>query len=764
MRKTFTLWAVIGSMFTGAAIAQTPARPKCATDEVEARLLQADPGYQARRQENEAAIARFLANPANKRQMQATKTIPVVFHVVYKTAAENISDAQILSQLEVLNRDFRRFNADTTNTPQAFRSVSADTGIEFCLASVDPNGAPTTGITRTLTTANSFTTNDDMKAAATGGIAAWPRDQYLNIWVCNLSGTTLGYAYKPGAPANIDGVVLRYTTVGAAPANPFPAPYNAGRTATHEVGHWLNLSHIWGQAPGCTDDDLVADTPQQVEENWGCPTYPVTTGTGGLCTAAPTGSMFMNYMDYVDDNCMNLFTQGQGSRMNAAISTSRASLLASTACQNTLMANFLASSTSIQVGTSINFTDLSTGGATAWSWSFPGGTPATSTVQNPGNIVYNTVGVYPVTLTVTKGGVSNTRTIPNYITVNPSSTCAPPAVSFTQTSTSVCQGDTITYNSSATTGATTFQWTFTGGTPATSTAANPTVIYNTPGTHNVTLKATSGCGTPATLNKAVTITAMPTVSVTPTISSRCTPGPVTLTASGATSYSWSPATGLNTTTGSTVTANPSVSTNYTVIGTTNGCASDPVIIPVNVTVVQANFTANPAVVNLPASNGLVTFTNTSSSNALFHNWNFGDPQSGQTNNTSTLKNPTHTYTQAGSYTVTLIATSNSVTGNCSNTKTFVIQVNTVSGLQKAFDAGNIKIYPNPAKDYLRVEVPETEKVTEVQLINTIGQVVARQKPAAGQVRLTLNQAAGGIYFVKIINAEGSITRKVSVIP
>ena len=472
----------------------------------------------------------------------------------------------------------------------------------------------------------------------------------------------------------------------------------------------------------------------------------------------------MNYMDYTDDACMNIFTKGQRDRMNATLTTSRATLLTSSACRNTLTANFLASSNSIQAGYSVSFTDLSTGGPAAWSWSFPGGTPATATVQNPGNIVYSTAGVYPVTLTVTKSGLTDTRTIPNYITVTPSDTCTSPVVSFTQSGTSVCQGDSLTYNSAATTGATTLLWTFPGGMPATATAANPTVTFHTPGIHIVSLKATAGCGAPATLNKIVTVTATPSITVSPPFPAICTPGPVTLTASGASTYTWSPATGLNTTTGATVIASPGVSTVYTVTGSTNGCTSAPVMVPVNINVVKAGFTATPVLVNLAVSSGEVTFTNTSSANALFYNWDFGDPQSGQASNTSTLENPKHTYSQPGLYTVTLTATSSHAAGNCSSTKTFVIQVNGVNGLQKAFDAGKIKIYPNPAKDYLRVEVPESEKVTEVQLINTIGQVVAKQKPAAGQVQLNLNQAAGGIYFVKIMNAEGSIIRKVSVLP
>ena len=758
MRKTFTLIAFICAAFTGSLFAQSPARRTCGTMEAEAQLEKADPAYAAWKQQNEAAIARYVANPANQKKASTVYSIPVVFHVVYKTAAQNISDAQILSQLDVLNKDYRKLNADTSLIPAVFRSVSADTQIEFCLATQDPNGQPTTGITRTATTVNSFSTNNVVKYTAQGGKDAWPRDKYLNIWVCNLGGGLLGYAQFPGGLAATDGVVVLYTSVGKAPANPFSsaAPYNKGRTATHEVGHWLNLRHIWGDA-SCGNDQ-VADTPTQLEDNYGCPSFPHVT-----CSNGPNGDMFMNYMDYTDDACMFMFTRGQRDRMLQALTVTRSALLTSNGCQSTIAANFSTPQTTITAGTSINFTDLSTGTPTSWAWSFPGATPATSTVQNPTNIVYSTTGTYPVTLTVTNANGTNTKTTQNYITVV-GSNCVIPTASFTPSSNNTCAGSTVTFNSSASTNASSYLWSFPGGTPSTSSVANPTVTYNTPGNYDVTLQVTGGnCNVSTTQNvtNAITVKTVPTVSVTPSSTVRCSQTPVTLTASGATTYTWSPATGLSSTTGASVTANPSSTTVYTVTGTTNGCSTNAVA-TVQVTVVTANFTASPSIVDLNTSNGLVTFTNTTSTNALFHNWNFGDPASGTTNNTSTLKNPTHTYTTPGSYTVTLTSASGSSSGNCTNTKTFTVLVRNTTGLAEAFEAGSIKIYPNPAKNYLQVEVPERENVTEIQLTNAIGQVVASQKPTAGQVRLNVSNVAGGIYFVKITNANGSITKKVSI--
>ena len=180
--------------------------------------------------------------------------IPVVVHVVYKTAAQNISQAQIDSQMDVLNRDFRKKNSDISTVPAPFAPLAGDARIEFKLATTDPDGNPTTGVTRTETNKSSFGSNDDVKFTAQGGIDAWPRDDYLNIWVCQLSGGLLGYAQFPGGAAATDGVVCTHTGFGT--TGTAAAPFDKGRTTTHEIGHWLNLRHIWGDG-GCGVDDFV---------------------------------------------------------------------------------------------------------------------------------------------------------------------------------------------------------------------------------------------------------------------------------------------------------------------------------------------------------------------------------------------------------------------------------------------------------------------------------------------------------------------------
>ena len=255
-------------------------------------------------------------NPAQRSQMMIT--IPVVFHVLYNTAAENISDAQIMSQLQILNDDFRRLNADQDNV----WAQAADTQIEFCLATQDPNGNPTDGILRVSTNVTSFGTNDAMKFTSQGGSDAWPASDYMNFWVCDLGSSLLGYAQFPGGPANTDGIVCNYTATGN--TGTAQAPFDLGRTATHEVGHYLNLRHIWGDG-GCGASDFVDDTPDSDGPNYGC-------ALGSV--ACNTEDMVQNYMDYSDDACMNLFTQGQSDRMNALFvpGGARASLANSPGC------------------------------------------------------------------------------------------------------------------------------------------------------------------------------------------------------------------------------------------------------------------------------------------------------------------------------------------------------------------------------------------------------------------------------------------------
>ncbi len=229
--------------------------------------------------------------------------IPVVVHVIYSTSQENISDAQVASQIKILNDDYGAQNSDVSLVPTEFASLVSDTDIQFNLVAVN----------RVASTRTSWGTNDEMKYTSNGGADAWDANQYLNVWVCNIGGGILGYAQFPGGGTATDGVVVGPQYFGD--TGYVSSPFDGGRTATHEVGHWLNLRHIWGDGR-CNRDDFITDTPGSDRPNYGCPTYPTV-----HCRST---DMTMNYMDYVDDACMFMFTNGQEDRMRALFASSGA--------------------------------------------------------------------------------------------------------------------------------------------------------------------------------------------------------------------------------------------------------------------------------------------------------------------------------------------------------------------------------------------------------------------------------------------------------
>jgi hypothetical protein len=271
-------------------------------------LLERFPAFRASQMRLEAATSRRRDTTVNLRQVKLV-TVKTVVNVVFRTQDENISDAQIKSQIKVLNRDFRATNPDRTETPQAWKGLVTDSRIQFRLVKT----------TRTKTSKAGFSFDDGVKSPAAGGIAPFKPASHLNIWVCRLTGGLLGYAQFPGGPQATDGVVINaeaFGTLGTA-----KAPFNKGRTATHEVGHYFNLRHIWADTPDCSGSDQVPDTPNCAGPNFGKPTWPVIT-----CNNGPNGDMFMNYMDYVDDAAMFMFTTQQVLRMRATLDTARSGL------------------------------------------------------------------------------------------------------------------------------------------------------------------------------------------------------------------------------------------------------------------------------------------------------------------------------------------------------------------------------------------------------------------------------------------------------
>lgn len=270
---------------------------RCATMDVLERHMAKTPNLKSKMEVIENQCQTFIElRKTGKITDLDTIIIPTVVHVIYNQKEENICKAQIVSQIDVLNQDFTKSNTDISQIPDEFSGRSANISVRFRLDS----------IIRIPSTQTQWGTNDLMKFSSNGGSNAIDSSKNLNIWVCNLGGGVLGYAQFPGDDPATDGIVISpqyFGTMGSA-----IEPFNKGRTTTHEVGHWLNLRHIWGDG-NCAQDDFVEDTPLSDGPNFGCPTYPI--------VRCNTNDMTMNYMDYTDDVCMHMFTRGQKDRMRA---------------------------------------------------------------------------------------------------------------------------------------------------------------------------------------------------------------------------------------------------------------------------------------------------------------------------------------------------------------------------------------------------------------------------------------------------------------
>lgn len=396
----------------------------CGTDEMVREAKKTYPGYSENLRQLEDFTREFIHNnPAQRTTGTVQYVIPVVFHVIHNYGPENISKAQIVDAVDIFNKSFQKLYADSVLVASAFRPIIADCEIEFRLAQIDPNGNCTDGITRTVSSLT-YTAGDNVKA-----LVDWPYNKYFNIWVVNnIASGAAGYAYYPGIVGNIDGVVIRHDYTGSIGTS--NGSNYAARSLVHEAGHWLNLAHTWGSTnnPGlpanCSDDDLVQDTPNTIGvANFSCDTSQVT------CNSLDN---VQNYMDYA--SCHYMFTEGQKARMHAALNAnigSRNSLwapanLIATGTNNGFVpvtcvpvAEFSSVRKYICAGTTLNFADLSwNSDATTWQWNFPGGTPSTSTDQDPA-VQYNTPGIYDVTLTASNSAGSNSLTRQAHIVVSP---------------------------------------------------------------------------------------------------------------------------------------------------------------------------------------------------------------------------------------------------------------------------------------------------------------------------------------------------------
>ena len=284
-------------------------RRSCGTMAAHMMLLERFPAFRANQMRLEGEIARRRESVFDVEKAKIV-TIRTVVNVVFNTDEQNISDKQIATQIATLTKDFRAANTDRRQTPAPYKGLVTDARIAFKLVKV----------TRTRTAQAAFSHDDGVKRASGGGIAPFEPKTHLNLWVCPLGGGLLGYAQFPAGPVPTDGVVINYKAFGT--MGTAKAPFNKGRTATHEVGHYLNLRHIWGDTPDCSGSDMVADTPNCAGPNFGTPKFPVIT-----CNNGPHGDMFMNYMDYVDDAAMVMFTTQQVLRMRTTLDTARSGLM-----------------------------------------------------------------------------------------------------------------------------------------------------------------------------------------------------------------------------------------------------------------------------------------------------------------------------------------------------------------------------------------------------------------------------------------------------
>lgn len=407
----------------------------CYSTEVTQQLRAADPTYDQQLKDIDKSLMKWVAMDQQDPSFsaRAVRTIPVAVHVLYNTSNQNVSDAAIQSMITQLNQDFRKTNTSLNSARAAVQGFATDVQIEFCLAQRTPTGAATNGIEHVQTSTTSWNYSsapNAMKSTSTGGANPWNSQKYLNIWIVDLAGSgpstggIAGYAYLPTTGmhgSSLDGLVIEYS-IGM-----------NNDTWTHEIGHYLGLHHTWGDlsSNACGNvypdtDDGFSDTPDSKAPNYGCSFVQSCTGNSSY------GDQYENFMDY--SSCPVLYTAQQANYMNNILTNTRASLVTNNLACTPIggpVASFTGTPTSICVGQQVQFTSTSTGTSLTYSWSFPGGTPSTSTAQNP-LITYSTAGTYSVTLTVTSSGQNNTSTQTNYITVS-GSTALPLTEGFEST-------------------------------------------------------------------------------------------------------------------------------------------------------------------------------------------------------------------------------------------------------------------------------------------------------------------------------------------
>jgi PKD repeat protein len=789
---------------------------RCGTAESYAYLMAHDPQYKAAREQFEQNAEAWMKNNPNYDPKTVT-TIPVVVHIIYKAAAENISDARVLEQINATNVDYAGGN---THSMYSFAAnLKANANIQFCLATTDPTGAATTGITRTLTTKSSFnitgsaanSTGYPERSAATGGCTAWDVTKYFNVWVCNAGSQLCGISLFPTSPiSSYYGTTIHYQFFGKTGAT---APYNLGGTFTHESGHCLNLGHIWGDdSGGCTQtsfqvgSDACADTPNQADCFYGSHEGGNLSQTGGSssatiqtdgCTTTSPGVMYQNFMDYTDDIDYACFTPNQVTRMQATLAGADLSLTTSTACGTAAapVAAFTASATAVTVGTTVTFTDQSTNTPTSWLWTLAPTTGftyavGTSASQNP-HITFNTVGTYSVTLKATNATGNNSITKTSYISVT--AVTAAPVAAFTASATAVNTGATVTLTDQSTNTPTSWLWTLaptTGFTYAVGTSAsqNPQITFNTAGSYSVTLKATNGVG-----NNSLTKTNYIVVSTGTTTCDTLYPPTSLLACGDSLTYYGMGTSGYvtgNDTYGDLEDAQRYINTNSGTISkvivgekaikAATGTAST------YVKLYSVNATTKAPSTLLGTSNAVAM--SAISTSGAFVSYTFATPIAITGSFYASLVLPT----VSGD---TLVVYSTKTTCNSGdslawqkwsdgtwyafvNPANFTSKPNfdlaiypvictTVTGTQEfAINNAQFNMYPNPANDKFTVDFAGTERTdVSINVYNLVGELVRSVTPssATDKVVIDMSDLKAGVYLVRVKTPEFNSIKKLSLI-
>jgi hypothetical protein len=713
--------------------AQTPQHRNCAAMEVLEQQLKVDPAMLQRMEAVERHTQDFVSRP--QLHTRAVVTIPVVVHIVYRSSnstAENtnITDALVQSQIDVLNADFRKLNADVANTPSVFQALTADAEVNFCLARRDVSGNATTGIMRySSTRTTAWGTSDAVKKTTSGGIAPWDASKYLNLWICYIGGGILGYAQFPGGAASTDGVVIDYQFFGVTPNSSTSYPYNLGRTATHEIGHWLNLRHIWGD--GTCADDLVSDTPTQSTSNGGCPTHPHVT-----CSNA--GDMFMNYMDYTNDACMFMFSAGQKARMQALFATggTRASLLTSNGCTPgtvavcTAPANPTASSLTA-TGATISWTAAS--GASNYSLDY----------RVSGATTWTTVTVTGVSQALTSLTASTTYEYRVKTNCSASASGYTATATFATLSATACAAPTNPTASSLTSIGATISWTAASG------ATGYSLDYRVSG---------------ATAWTTVTVTGTSQVLTSLTASTTYEYRVNTTCAVSSSGYT---ATGTFTTTAPTTTCSDPYETNNTLATASAAAVNTPIQALISSSTDNDYFSFSNSATQ---PNIRVTLTNipTGKDYDLRLYNSAGTNVKSSLNTGVTSEKILYNAAPVGAYKVRVYPYTGSSTTAC---YTLIINVGSTTFTREIGESETpfeeVKVTPNPVADVLNIEWhAEAEAPATIRLFDLTGRemnrMVRQMSKENANVQMDVRNIQNGMYIITLQQGETLQTKKVVV--